>query len=752
MKIELRLSFIILSFLLMSKAGALTCSKNGTSILFVNGILNSPKGAEDSKNKLEEEIGAEEIDKSKPVPILSFDFSYNHTMGLLPDMLESLSQKLLLRPGNTLSADQALALAYSYYFNGKDITLLFLELYFTDSPTQKLKAAYDFLVNNSADEEYQTIFNQALTQLNADNIGLKQKISESLLTEKKLIIVSHSQGNLFTNNALNDFYAGENLSYTGLDSKPLSSFEKVVGHVLVATPTKPVFPNKYVVLNDKDFINQVSNESWNFILNPPSLLTDNDIITNNRDLMDHFLNHSFLTTYLNSKSIQPNLLDEEVNLEQLKTFTLKSVKDAAESLASNCGQPPVADFTATPLPGDPLTYTLDGSSSSDPDEPTDSTQPTEPPDFDITEFTWTIDKGQTFEQILSGMIVNHPFTEGEHTIELIVTDLAGNISLPASSTILVSNQAPQADFSYTTNNLEVSFDASASSDVDGSIKEYRWTIQGTTTIKSSPDYNFKFPENGNYDVQLVVVDNNGKLSNVIIKTITVGEKKGCYDPLGNLYPGKTHFNPDGSPGGYVANSANVSGNVYLDSSSLICGDSSVSGNVSIEGTILENSNVSRTGAVFETDLLYFGGSRLYNSKVNVTGSSMFISSYVKDSSVSGYKLLFFRQDRIVSSSIEANYIFSNRGNISGSSIFSAITSEETSKLTFFSSFVNSNISCTESSNPDCISIDTSTVNAPVIGFGIVLYQTISNAPISGSCIHFIGGMPNILKAWNYGCP
>ncbi|GGD74282.1 hypothetical protein GCM10011412_09920 [Maribacter cobaltidurans] len=68
--------------------------------------------------------------------------------------------------------------------------------------------------------------------------------------------------------------------------------------------------------------------------------------------------------------------------------------------------------------------------------------------------------------------------------------------------------APTSDFTYTANDLEVTFDSSGSSDSDGTIDSYNWDFgDGNTSTVSNPIHNYAAP--GTYTVILTVTDNDG---------------------------------------------------------------------------------------------------------------------------------------------------------------------------------------------------------------------------------------------------
>jgi len=94
---------------------------------------------------------------------------------------------------------------------------------------------------------------------------------------------------------------------------------------------------------------------------------------------------------------------------------------------------------------------------------------------------------------------------------LVLLTGCGNICPVASFTCIpTSGEAP----------LSVSFDASASSDVDGSITSYAWTF-GDAQNGSGVTANHSYIESGIYTTQLTVTDDDGDTDDSTTRTIYV---------------------------------------------------------------------------------------------------------------------------------------------------------------------------------------------------------------------------------------
>jgi len=177
-------------------------------------------------------------------------------------------------------------------------------------------------------------------------------------------------------------------------------------------------------------------------------------------------------------------------------------------------QPPVASFTWSPAnPNVNESITFDGSASAD-------------PDGSIVSYAWTFGDGTSG----SGAVVQKAYAQaGTHTVRLTVTD---NQSATGTSarTITVAgsgpppNVPPTAAFTYAPASpnagIPVTFNASQSSDPDGTIVSYQWWFEdgGSTAMGEQVTHTFANP--GAFDVWLTVTDDRGAASSVM-HTVTV---------------------------------------------------------------------------------------------------------------------------------------------------------------------------------------------------------------------------------------
>jgi PKD repeat protein len=230
--------------------------------------------------------------------------------------------------------------------------------------------------------------------------------------------------------------------------------------------------------------------------------------------------------------------------------------------------PPTAVFSfspATPKVGEVVTF--DASDSTDGDDGT------------IVTYEWDFDADGATDA--TGVMVNHAFAAaGAQRVTLTVTDNTGQWNA-ALQLIDVSVSPPTAAFTFTPTNPNtgqvVSFDASTSTDADGTIILYEWNFGDGTPIATGLAVTHAFPAPGVYPVTLTVTDNDREFDvttqgvpvemggtggvnqppvadftfepatppDVNLNEVVTFKAEGCSDPDGTVAAYEWDFNGDG---------------------------------------------------------------------------------------------------------------------------------------------------------------------------------------------------------------
>ncbi len=205
-------------------------------------------------------------------------------------------------------------------------------------------------------------------------------------------------------------------------------------------------------------------------------------------------------------------------------------------------QSPRAVASADPLAGDaPLEVNFDGTASSD-------------PDGSIVSYAW--DFGDSNSD--TGSTVSHTYTQpGVYTAVLTVTD-DGGAEATDRVTINVSQAANEKPIAVADANpregylpLDVSFDASASSDADGSIASYHWDF-GDGQSANGATASHTYTDLGSFTVLLTVTDDQGEraTATLVIRTLEVPNEKpialATADPVSGMVSLVVEFSGQGS--------------------------------------------------------------------------------------------------------------------------------------------------------------------------------------------------------------
>ncbi|MCC5841827.1 MAG: PKD domain-containing protein [Opitutales bacterium] len=285
------------------------------------------------------------------------------------------------------------------------------------------------------------------------------------------------------------------------DIRPTSDPENPGGHELydINTPSGPTLEFVSYTLN----VTQTGTYEMRIRMNPDTANVDrrfnvylNDVLVASERTWGR-RTHWDITTV-------PNLPLNETGEQILKIEFLGSLGSNGGinyfDLVRTGAPVPTAAFTVSPERGlVPLLITVDASGSSGSGEA-------------ITRYDWNFGDGTVIAN--GNAVETHTYTtEGTFSISLTVTNESGNT---ATSTIsyFAGNQPPLASLTHAPTfgepPLEVTFDASGSSDPDGHIVRFDWDFgDGHTVIDGGAVVSRTYTTLGSYTATVTVHDNDG---------------------------------------------------------------------------------------------------------------------------------------------------------------------------------------------------------------------------------------------------
>lgn len=167
------------------------------------------------------------------------------------------------------------------------------------------------------------------------------------------------------------------------------------------------------------------------------------------------------------------------------------------------------------------------------------------------------------------------------------------------SALLLESNCPIAKFTVAIQDKTVSLDSLDTDDplANRSIYKYIWDFgDGTTETTTSKTISHTYLNTGTYTISLRVTDDEerefGELSRTQKAIIVGADNSRCSGEKG-----KFHINPDGSPGGFVSDTATVANTVKISQAVDVCGSSQLLGSTIIDVSYsykpvhIQNSNI-----------------------------------------------------------------------------------------------------------------------------------------------------------------
>jgi PKD repeat protein len=247
-------------------------------------------------------------------------------------------------------------------------------------------------------------------------------------------------------------------------------------------------------------------------------------------------------------------------------------------------QPPNASFTtsATSAPTGTIIH-FNASASYDPDGA-------------IVSYFWAFGDGNNG----TGVTIDHAYAEnGTYVVTLTVTDNDGATGT-ANATEAISNRPPIASFTESATIVYtgevIYFDASASSDPDGTVFSYFWNF-GDGTNATGVTASHGYADNGTYTVTLTVTDNDGATGTATaVKTVLNRPPVAIItESATTVYTGELiNFNASNSydPDGFIANYSWNFGDGYDAIGPIVSHSYAENGNYAVTLTVMDSDGAT----------------------------------------------------------------------------------------------------------------------------------------------------------------
>jgi PKD repeat protein len=430
------------------------CSKNGTTIIYTNGVTTTSDAALSAIKEIKKLNLNSKFDKN----IVNYELAYNQEESMRKDFLESAVQRFPQTFLKSLNVTNAYA-AYENYLQGG-----------LNKPEfeASLKAITADLIQkvqiNLADYENYPQFFSTLNKI-------KGHYEAAFARKERVYAISHSQGGLFMNDVYNL------LAESDYKKKIFSGFQ-------VASPLLSEMNSKFgYATHDKDrLINAIRLIVGALPANVDApLILPNEYISNGiTGLVDYAIefvvNHGIETTYLYNQTIKDQIIAKMITAGQL--------------IESNCNKA-VMEVTKK----DKLKISFDS---------------TDPDDLNVTDLHYFWDFGDTKKAETTSKTIDHKFSKsGTYQIKLKVLNNDGDFD-EKSIEVKVVGDGPKAVIKSTVNNLTVNFDSTDPDDPNITGLTYLWDFGDKKSAKTtSKTISHTYVAEGNYTISLTVKDSSG---------------------------------------------------------------------------------------------------------------------------------------------------------------------------------------------------------------------------------------------------
>lgn len=290
-------------------------SGDTTEIYFINGVWNSLAQARDGRNLIKSAY-KQSLENQYTSQKFEFKLAYNYSAGKVRDLIELIGQKL-----NEINTPDANQLTAAQYYN----------LYMTAK-------AFDKVVPISA-KPLITVIEEYFAGRITDSVNAAshiQKYQTDLQEGKRVLLIAHSQGNMFANQAI---------------SSLMNNYSSSIGMIGVASPAAITYNNStYYTAHDDRVINALR-----ILCNvlPSNIENDPGIFNDPRDFSNHHFKESYFASGLASRA----KIDEDVsNYMANLQFPSAQLGSGAITVTLTWGSEPDVDLHVTEPNGTHVYY------------------------------------------------------------------------------------------------------------------------------------------------------------------------------------------------------------------------------------------------------------------------------------------------------------------------------------------------------------------------------------------------------------
>lgn len=286
------LMFALCFLIPASLFAAPTCSKNGTRVIYTNGVTTSKFNAQRALEKIISLNLNSQIDQKLTKD--QYKLAYNYEESISKDFLEAAVQRFPEGFIKSSGKTNAYAAYMGFIQNGFGGAIYDASLNAIVEAITDIQG--EWLLNYKNSSQYLLTVNEIIVEY-----------EKAIANGERIFAISHSQGGLF----MNDVYS--RLTYAD-KTKYFAGFQ-------IATPANQN-PIKYFghATHDKDrLINSIRNFIGAFSANilAPFIVENSNSESVSDNFLEAFMNHGILTTYLHDSDIKPQVITKLVKTAQL---------------------------------------------------------------------------------------------------------------------------------------------------------------------------------------------------------------------------------------------------------------------------------------------------------------------------------------------------------------------------------------------------------------------------------------------------